>query len=204
MKTLLAAIVRVCVVAGILLGMVCCPPTVYGYVPRIAAKYDATNIAHALQVFKDRNGHYPQSLEELAQRQPDGGVALLTKRALRDPWGQPFHFDPGQLDPETGHPLVWSDGEPGKPDGKITNWGQEEAPPWYWAVAHTIAICMPMVVPVLAGLAMVRFTCFKEPPVLGWRSKLARGGIDILIFLFCCLFFVGCFLLLAHADSSDG
>jgi hypothetical protein len=65
-------------------------------------------------------GVLPESLQQLVQPRDDG-PAILEKRALIDPWDQPYHYDPSQLHPVTGVPRIWSDGPPDQKE-PISNW----------------------------------------------------------------------------------
>jgi hypothetical protein len=143
-------------------------------------------IEKALLTFKVKNGFFPQTLQELADRQPDGSAALLKTQALIDSWGQPYQYDPKQLDPESGTPLIWSDaGEPGNPDRKIANW-PEPAPPTYWE-EHRPLIWMSLLAAFLVGLVYVRCRYFQEGKLPGWKSRLTQVGIEVLVVTFGCL-----------------
>jgi hypothetical protein len=192
MKTLHVAAVRMGVVAGILLGLVCYPAYLYGDRRDVRALMDTRSIGQALQTYKVNNGHFPQSLHVLTERQPDGNAALLKPSALRDPWGQPYHFDPGQLHPETGAPLVWSDGEPGDPDGKITNWQEElKLKQSFWQKPGIQALWMVLVIVFVVVLVYVRCRYFAEDTGLRSIREWARFGIDALIVTLICLLVVG-------------
>jgi hypothetical protein len=161
MKTMNVVAAKLFVVAAILLGTICCPPYLYGYRRDERALMDTRSIAQALQTYEVNNGHFPQSLQELTKRQPNGNAALLKPSALLDPWNQPYHFDPGQLHPETGAPLVWSDGEPGDADGMITNW-QEGLKLSFWQTINHPAIWLALVIVIVAGYVPVRRKYFVE------------------------------------------
>ena len=176
MKTMHVVAAKLFVVAVILLGAICCPPNLYGDRRDARAMMDTRSIAQALQTYEVNNGHFPQSLQELTKRQPNGNAALLKPSALLDPWNQPYHFDPGQLHPETGAPLVWSDGEPGDPDGKITNW-QERLKQSFWEKVDIPVLWVVLVVVIVAGLVCGRRKYFTED---GFLSEWAIA-IDLLI-----------------------
>jgi hypothetical protein len=128
MKTPHVVLAKMFVVAGIMLGMVCCAGCSHGEGRRSRAKIDISTIERALATFYRNYKHFPHSLQDLTERQPDSSPALLLNWHLWDPWNQPYQFDPCQLHPETGAPLIWSDGEPGQPDTMITNWDREPQP----------------------------------------------------------------------------
>jgi general secretion pathway protein G len=85
------------------------------------AKLDCKSLQNVVITYFTRHSVYPQTLRELAERQPDGGDSLLEEKGLIDPWGNEYHYDQGQRHPKTGRPKIWSDGTPGlnKP---ISNW----------------------------------------------------------------------------------
>jgi hypothetical protein len=171
---------KMSVVAGILLGIVCCPARLHGDTLENRARMDLSSIEKALQTFKVNNGHYPQSLQELTERQPNGSAALLKAHAIRDPWGQPYHFDPGQLDPERGVPLVWSDCEPGQANRKIANWG-EYSTRKPSLLERIRPVYTPVLLGALVGLLFVRWRYFKEGTIHSAKSRLAQVLIEISI-----------------------
>jgi hypothetical protein len=141
---------------------------------------DVRSIAQALEVFKANNGHYPPSLQALTERQPNGGPVLLAPRMLLDPWRQPYRYDPQQLHPETGVPLVWSDGVPGQSDGKITNW-QEAGGPSVWDILANPIPSLTFVAAIWLSLLCVRCRYFKEELVRSRKAKLAQVALDIAV-----------------------
>jgi general secretion pathway protein G len=58
------------------------------------AKTDCLGLSAQADIFKMNNGHYPTSIEQMAQPQPNGGSALVQPDAVRDPWGKPYTIDP--------------------------------------------------------------------------------------------------------------
>jgi hypothetical protein len=86
-------------------------------------KNDLRNLDAALSTYNIRQKSYPQSLKDLTQRQPDGGVPLVKDVILNDQWDRPYQYDPDQRDPVTDRPRVWSQGpSPGQPGSEIANW----------------------------------------------------------------------------------
>jgi len=78
------------------------------------AKVDVKNLATAVEAFQARNGSPPASLQALTQADPNTGEkASLEVQALTDPWGRAYHYDPSDIDTNTGKIRVWSEGPPG-------------------------------------------------------------------------------------------
>jgi hypothetical protein len=90
---------------------------------RDRAKADLQVLTQALDAYAVlNNGSYPESLEVLTQNKGDQ-KALVTPKALLDPWGRPYVYEPTTLHPTTGRPLVYSQGpRPGDKAGRIRNW----------------------------------------------------------------------------------
>src|SRR5437588_4828137 len=88
------------------------------------AKIDVKNLEKAVQVFKIKNGVYPESLQVLGQVQADGGLPYVEKALLLDPWERPYQYEPNVVSPNTGVPLIFSQGpDPKDKKGYIRNWG---------------------------------------------------------------------------------
>src|SRR5262249_21314027 len=85
------------------------------------AKLDVKSLESAVTTYYTRKGYYPETLQQLAQRQEDGGAALLTEKALIDPWNQPYVYEPNTKHPTTDRPLIYSNGPPGM-NKRISNW----------------------------------------------------------------------------------
>jgi hypothetical protein len=85
------------------------------------AKMDVKRIEQAVLSYKVNYKKYPQTLNELTQRQPNGDPAFLKAETLFDPWGNQYVFEPGNLHPDTAIPRIYSVGEPGKKQ-PISNW----------------------------------------------------------------------------------
>jgi len=82
------------------------------------AKVDCKNIALAVEAYQARSGQYPPSLQALTQAYQDQTTgqqqkATLEPAALIDPWGQPYQYDPNDLDANTGRVRIYSKGPPG-------------------------------------------------------------------------------------------
>ena len=87
------------------------------------AKLEALVMQLHLEVYKLKNGHFPQTLKALAEKQPDGGPPLVPKGRLHDPWGRPYQYNANG--PRNGglKPDVWSEGpDPKQKDAIIGNW----------------------------------------------------------------------------------
>src|SRR3954465_4437804 len=61
------------------------------------AKTDCQALAEEVEIFKLNNETYPQSIDSLAQAQPNGGDPLVPADKLRDPWGKPYQIDAAGL-----------------------------------------------------------------------------------------------------------
>jgi general secretion pathway protein G len=70
-------------------------------------KMDQKSIQTALQAYNLAHGDYPPSLQTLAQPDSETGKAVFLDENLKDPWGQYYVYNPGDLDP-TGVPRIYS------------------------------------------------------------------------------------------------
>src|SRR5947209_20457799 len=61
----------------------------------------------ACETYKLNNGDYPPSLEALAQMQPNGGAPMVDIDAIKDPWGQPYGYDPTGAHSNGLKPDIW-------------------------------------------------------------------------------------------------
>jgi Type II secretion system (T2SS), protein G len=88
------------------------------------ARLMISHIDKAVDAYKARHGgHAPDELKILTENQNSG----LTANDLVDPWGRPYHYDPGECHPDTQQPRVWSEGpNPGEPGSIIANWTVKE------------------------------------------------------------------------------
>ena len=86
----------------------------------VAARLRADQLAKALAIYAvDRDGVYPASLEDLLQKDKDGGPYLADRKDLLDPWGKKYQFDPKGPKNLGAKPDVWTV----TPGGKtIGNW----------------------------------------------------------------------------------
>jgi hypothetical protein len=111
---------------------------------------DVKSLDQAVTAYWLRLGKWPSSLEVLTERSPDGGPPLIKdKYLLQDAWGRPYHYDLDQLNPQSGKPLIWSDGDPRTPGVKFANWGEEPRPYSPIGTAHIViaaGICILVVV----------------------------------------------------------
>jgi hypothetical protein len=90
---------------------------------RARAKVDVQTLTVAVNTYYIQNGVRPKTLKQLTEKQPDGGRPFLEARALIDPWGRPYVYEPDMVHPQTGLPLIYSQGpRPGDPAGRIHNW----------------------------------------------------------------------------------
>jgi hypothetical protein len=115
-------------VGGFLLALICVVLAVVFVCTSIVgenlisrAKMDIKSIEKAVQMYKVEHNALPESLQVLTQPIKNDGKALFTEADLKDPWGQPYHYEPDNCHPKTKTPLIWSDGPPEAPR-KIANW----------------------------------------------------------------------------------
>jgi general secretion pathway protein G len=88
------------------------------------AKIQIKNLEGVIGNFKitDPSGDFPPNLEVLTQP-IDNKPAYLDAEKLMDPWQRPYVYDPNQRNPNTGVPLIYSQGQnPGDPARFIRNW----------------------------------------------------------------------------------
>ena len=86
---------------------------------------DIKSIETAVTTYYMNRTRYPDTIAQLTQRdQIDGTAAMLSERALVDPWGNQYMYDPSSRHPQTDKPRIWSNGPPntGIP---IDNWGSD-------------------------------------------------------------------------------
>ena len=83
------------------------------------AKAQMKVIERACQTYKLKYGDWPESLEVLAQMQPDGQPPFMEAEKILDPWGQPYQYDPSGDNNRGLNPDIWFI----DPDGNmIGNW----------------------------------------------------------------------------------
>jgi Type II secretion system (T2SS), protein G len=83
---------------------------------------DLKSLEYVVLSYKSRHDVFPDTLDELTVRDPvDNTPALLTEKRLIDSWGNRYLYDPSQLHPQSGAPLIWSNGPPDK-NKPIKNW----------------------------------------------------------------------------------
>jgi general secretion pathway protein G len=88
------------------------------------AKVQIKTLQSVIESFKitDASGDFPPNLEVLTQPL-DGKPALLDAEKLTDPWQRPYQYDPNTRNPNTGIPLIYSQGQnPGDAARYIRNW----------------------------------------------------------------------------------
>jgi hypothetical protein len=76
------------------------------------ALIDVQSLSAQCETFKLNNGQYPSKIEELGQKQPGGGAALVPADRLRDPWGQLYRIDGAGTKNKRRRCDVWSIGHP--------------------------------------------------------------------------------------------
>jgi hypothetical protein len=75
-------------------------------------------LTEACDQYNMNNGSFPPSLQALAQQQPNGGLPLVQVDALKDPWGQPYSYDPSGQRNGGMHADIWVQ----RPAGQVGNW----------------------------------------------------------------------------------
>jgi hypothetical protein len=85
------------------------------------ARRDIKSLDLAISTFFTKHGHYPATLRELAEPQPDGSPPILADKTWTDPWGNAYIYDQHARQPMTERPLVYSNGPPGQ-NKRISNW----------------------------------------------------------------------------------
>jgi RNA polymerase sigma factor (sigma-70 family) len=86
------------------------------------AKWDIKSLETAVMAYQIRTGRFPATLAEMTAKSADGGPALIDKPLLTDPWGNPYEYNPRQINPRTGKPLIRSKEPPDEPSQPIANW----------------------------------------------------------------------------------
>jgi general secretion pathway protein G len=86
-----------------------------------AAKVGVQTLEQAVSAYYLDYQQYPNELADLTVTLPDGKAAKLPQTALTDPWGQPYQYEPTNLNQNTKTPHIYSNGEPGS-GRPISNW----------------------------------------------------------------------------------
>jgi hypothetical protein len=87
------------------------------------AHMDIHTLDRAARFYFEENKQWPPDLETLTKPMPDGKPPFIKDASqLIDSWGRPYQYDPRQLNPKTGRPLIWCVPDPSKPESKFTNW----------------------------------------------------------------------------------
>jgi general secretion pathway protein G len=87
------------------------------------AKLDIKSLETVLMKYNLDNNHFPQTLFELTQIPPTGGLAYMEDSLLNDPWGQPWDYNPSVINPRNGKPRIGTQGPPGQ-NQPVYNWTQ--------------------------------------------------------------------------------
>ena len=85
------------------------------------AKVNLKNLETAVTAYKLSHGNYPDSLQELTQP-TDGKAAYLETKSLIDPWNRQYVYDPSTTNPQSGMPLIYSQGANPGSSPQIRNW----------------------------------------------------------------------------------
>ncbi len=83
---------------------------------RDRAKVEIGNLERAVERWLNDKGELPASLETLTR------AGRLDDNALTDPWGDPYLYDPAQINPIKGTPRIYSTGGTKDGTGTISNW----------------------------------------------------------------------------------
>jgi general secretion pathway protein G len=78
------------------------------------------SLDQAVQAHKTKHGDYPQTLAELTQAEGTSAAAL-DQKALTDPWGRLYQYEPQNLHPQKRTPHIFSNGPSGG-NAPISNW----------------------------------------------------------------------------------
>jgi type II secretory pathway pseudopilin PulG len=117
---------EVLVVVAILVVLAGAGAYVYtGYLDKAredTARMGVSELEKAVEAYKVAYGDYPPELRTLTQAL-DGRPAALEEKALKDPWGRDYVYEPGTRHPQTGRPRIYSAGpNPGDASKVISNW----------------------------------------------------------------------------------
>jgi Type II secretion system (T2SS), protein G len=86
------------------------------------AKSGVKTLETAARAYHIWHEKYPPTLKVLTEPD-DGRPPALEPAALIDPWGRPYQYGPKQRHPQTGVPLIYSQGaDPDDPADDIRNW----------------------------------------------------------------------------------
>lgn len=81
------------------------------------AKLQITHLTEAVEAYKVDNGSFPESLATLTAAE-GGKPAYIEVKDLNDPWGRPYQYEPGNVNP-MGRPRISTQAPSGTP---IANW----------------------------------------------------------------------------------
>ncbi len=98
----------------------------YYLLPRLDEAKENADLAQtkmltsACETYKLNNGDYPGNLQALAERQPSGGVPIISPETLTPKLGSglQYKYDPAGPNNQGMKPDIWVDG----PNVKIGNW----------------------------------------------------------------------------------
>jgi general secretion pathway protein G len=85
-------------------------------------------LTQACQAYFVKNGHYPQSLEMLLQRDQYGVIYIDKEDALNDPWGKRYQYDASGPKNNTLKPDIWTVHQDGSMIGNWSKIAQGTAP----------------------------------------------------------------------------
>jgi hypothetical protein len=85
------------------------------------ARMDVRMLEQATLFYWSRHNRYPTTLEELTVPQAEGDRTVVEPKALIDPWGNPYFYEPEMRHAGNDFPLIYSNGPPGA-NKRIRNW----------------------------------------------------------------------------------
>jgi general secretion pathway protein G len=96
----------------------------------IARTQASGTLTNACKTYYMKHNEWPQSLQQLLQKDALGGPYLETPDALIDPWGQPYQYNAQGPNNNGMKPDIWAVPK-NNPNNKIGNWSkmqQQQAP----------------------------------------------------------------------------
>src|SRR5262249_19735445 len=90
---------------------------------RTLTPLDLSELTAAVNAYYLLHNEYPPTLDIWLKRGAGVGIPILEAKSLTAPWGRRYVYAPTQRHPETGTPLIYSQGQrPGDPSDRLSNW----------------------------------------------------------------------------------
>ncbi|HZZ82525.1 MAG TPA: type II secretion system protein GspG [Gemmataceae bacterium] len=89
----------------------------------VARTQASGTLTTACTAYRLKHQQWPQSLQELTQKDALGGPYLENQDALIDPWGRPYQYDPSGPMNNGMKPDIWTT-PPNDQNKKIGNWSK--------------------------------------------------------------------------------